>query len=860
MSPSLTSGRVRLALTYAFIGLNFLIVHPSVAQNEIISRELQATPLSGTISIDGHLDEEIWQTAEIATDFVQFEPDNGAPATQVTRVRVVYGNSAIYIGAEMEDDPTLVRRNLSRRDVSGDADNFTVAIDGMSRGREAAMFVVTAAGVQLDAIDELGFFDYSWDAIWQSAVQLTENGWTAEIAIPYSQLRFPRTERQNWLIQFERYTSRTGETSVWQPLPRDDLGVGFIGGRLTNVQGISPRANIQIRPYALTRLNRFPIDDGYENEVSYDVGGDLKIGITSNIIFDATINPDFGQVEADPAVLNLTAFETFFAERRPFFVEGTSIFDYTFGPGEGPLLYTRRIGALGRIVGAGKLTGRLDSGLSFGVMSAVTSDGFETPDEFTGNDFQADLLYVAGRVKQEFGNRSYFGTAMTYFDGHRGDFIWDHYRSLVLGADWDIRMHEGTYRYYGSITTSNRWFSPELNTTPESGFGVFAGLGRIRGFTTGNVGVRAFSDRFNPNDVGFFRDTDFIRIHGEIAHTLNKGQAFGPFRLVQANLGVIQSWTFLDRANLGGIIQYNIWSRFRNFHQLQIRGNVLGLGGVNIRESRGFGPVDNVTSAGLTVDYSTDIRKPFVLNPILSGAYHPETEGVASAAQLRTSWRVNSQLSLSMSNRYEHFNRMQAWVAGESFRVLPDGIDIGDMPNARPENQPGFTGLPGSSDLDNLFADLTPYFVGQEATYYYAAIFGARDHRSLDMSLRTNYVLRPNLSFQLYSQLFAAKFQYEDFSVLVAPDDLRPIPEYPRQRAESIRSLNLNAVARWEYRPGSTLFLVWSHSRYGVDGGYLPQTAPETPYDRSTIGLIGDTFELRPINVFLVKLNYLIMR
>lgn len=849
----------KLVFRSAFVGLSFISALAVQAQDALELRELEATPLSGTINIDGRLDEPVWETAAAATNFIQFEPETGAPATQNIRVQVIYGHTAVYIGAEIEDDPELVRRTLSRRDAVGDADWFSVSIDGMSRGREAYVFTVTAAGGQADAVNELGYYDYSWDAIWESAAQLTATGWSVEMAIPYSQLRFPQRELQHWLIQFERYTSRTGELAMWQPVTRDDLEIGFIGGRLSGIQGISPRTNIQIRPYALTRLTRTPIEDGYDNEISYDVGVDLKVGITSNIIFDATINPDFGQVESDPAVLNLSAFETFFSERRPFFIEGTSIFDYVFGPGDGLLLYTRRIGTLGRIVGAGKLTGRLDSGISFGVMTAITSDGFETPEEFTGNDFQADLLYASGRIKQEFGNRSSIGLATTYFDGRNGDFVWDHYQSLAVGADWDIRMRNGTYRYEGMITTSHRWFAPELETTPQSGFGLFAALGKVRGYTKGQVGIRAFSDQFEPNDVGFLRDNDYTRVHGEIQHILNSGDPIGPFNLVEVAIGGIQSWTFREHINLGSVVQYFIWSRLRNYHLLYIRGNVLGIGGVDVRESRGFGPVDNDTSVGLTVDYSTDTRKPFTLNPILSGAVH-NSGGTAAAAQVRASWRVNSQLSLSLSSRYEHFDGIRAWAAGESFRVLPDGAGIGGQPNAAPGDQQDFHDLPPSSGLDNLFSDLTPYFTGQEAVYYYAAVFGARDHRSLDLSLRANYVLRPNLSLQLYSQLFAAKFHYDDFSVLVDPSDLRPFPEYPRQRAEARNSLNLNAVVRWEYRPGSTLFLVWTHSRFGIDGGYLPQYVSETPYDQSTIGIMRDTFELRPVNIFLVKLNYLLMR
>jgi hypothetical protein len=851
---------------FALLAITALTLLATDAHAVDAPRVLEAARASGSIAVDARLDEPDWERAEVATGFVQIQPEAGMPASQPTEVRVLYGATALYVAAVLYDDPQRVRRSLSRRDVAGDADVFSVTIDGSGTGRSAFMFGVTAAGVQLDAVNEHGYLDYSWDAVWESAVRHTHEGWIVEMAIPYSMLRFPRAQEQTWWIQFERVLSRNGERVLWEPVSLEDEGMGFIAGRLTGMRGIAPRANVQVRPYTLSRMTHAPelaASSGYYSEAGFDVGADIKVSLGSDLIFDAAINPDFGQVEADPAVLNLTTFETFFPERRPFFLEGVSIFDYIFAPGDGPMLYTRRIGGLGRIVGAGKLTGRIGSGLSFGVLSAVTSDGFEDPDTYTGEDFQPDLVYAAARLKREFGDRSFVGAAVTYFDGFGGDYVGDHLRSLVAGTDWDVRLSESTYRWDGALTVSHRHFAPEFDLRDRNGFALYTGLDKVRGLLTGGLGVRVYSDRFDPNDVGFFRENNIVRLRAGARRLLNEGRPFGPFRLAQIGADVNQTWTFRDRTNLGALVQWNAWFGFRDYQRLAIRGTFLDLGGVDVRESRGMGPVSNLRGAGLTLDYSTDTRRSLVLNPVASGGLY-EGGGTAWSGLLAATWTASPRLALSLRTRYEQRDNVRAWVANETFRRTDDGFALGETPNLHPLHQGQHHPLAGPpSHYDAVFNGLLPALTDDGFADYYAAVFGSRDQRSVDTSLRANYTLRPNLSFELYSQLFAARFRYDDFRVLAGPDDLRELDGYPRRRDEAHRALNLNAVARWEYRPGSTLFLVWSQARLAYDGGYLlidPLAPGASPFDRGTLDLAFDTFEVRPTNVVLIKLNYLLMR
>jgi hypothetical protein len=827
-------------------------------------RVLEAHPLSAPLSVDGRLDEADWQSADVATGFVQLEPSEGEPASERTEVRVIYGPSALYIGAILYDDPERVRRPLTRRDNVGNGDYFLVSIDAAGTGRSAFLFGVTAAGVQIDATEERGVTDYSWDAVWDSAVRLGPDGWVVEMEIPYSMLRFPRRAEQSWGIQLQRRRAHSGETVYWQPVRREEMGVGVIAGRLVGLGDINPRPSIQIRPYTLSRVTRAPeagIGPTYAHDGAFDVGTDFKMSWGSNLVFDATINPDFGQAEADPEVLNLSTFETFFQERRPFFLEGTSIFDYNFAPGDGQMLYTRRVGSRGRIVGAGKLTGTTPSGLSFGVLTATTGDGLDGPVS-TGEDFEPNLMFGAARVKREFGQRSYVGGALTYYDGFGADREWDHVRSVVAGADLDYRLGGGSYRLTGALTVNHREFGEYYQLPSRRDFGVYAGMDRIRGVLTGGLSVRAFSEEFNPNHMGFFRENDVLRTRAWAQRLLNGGRPFGPFRLAVLGGSADQKWTYTDQANLGLLAQWSTWWYFSDYQRVSVRGSFVDIGGVDVRESRGLGPVRNFGGAGITFDYSTDTRKSFVFDPRTSfGIY--EHGGTAWNMHLNARWTASDRLSLSWAAMYERRDRVQAWVANEAFRRTDAGFALGEIANRTPGAQSTFIPLDNTSSLDTAFQGVPPTHQGDGTTDYFVSVFGSRAQRIVDTSARATYTFRPNLSLQLYSQLFAARFRFDDFRLLAGSHDLRHLETYPRRRDANRRSLNTNVVLRWEYRPGSTLFAVWSHGRLNALGGYVlddPDSEYYSPFDRGTFGLALDTFELQPTNVLLLKLNYLLMR
>ncbi|MGH7464188.1 MAG: DUF5916 domain-containing protein, partial [Longimicrobiales bacterium] len=384
--------------------------------------EAAASRLTGSIRIDGLLDEAAWQQARPVTAFTQLDPQEGLPASERTELRFLYDADALYIAASLYDREA-VRARLGRRDMSMSASDWlTIILDSNHDHRTAFGFELNPAGVRRDQTRAAGQEDDSWDPVWQAATVVADSGWFAEIRIPFSQLRFARGELHTWGVQIERQIARNQEFAVWAFTPRDQPGGAPRYGHLTGIAGIPAGKRLEVMPYAVTRaewIDRRGNPFRSEQEFAADAGVDLKYRLTGNHTLDATVNPDFGQVEVDPAVINLTAFETFFPERRPFFVEGAELFRFA-QDGTNSLFYSRRIGKQPtlqppfatrdvpdetRIIGATKVTGRSSSGWAIGALDAVTRREiarFETPAGERGESVAEPLTnYFAGRVRRE---------------------------------------------------------------------------------------------------------------------------------------------------------------------------------------------------------------------------------------------------------------------------------------------------------------------------------------------------------------------------------------------------------------------------------------------------------------------------
>ena len=844
--------------TYLGIGVFLACMWPPhVALAQKGGQEVDAPPLilahrvDAVIDIDGRMDEPVWQASEAAFEFLQSEPSEGSPASQRTEVRVLYGTDHVYFGAMLYDeDPSRIEPTLGRRDEMNRADWFIVSIDAYYDQRTAYVFGVSAAGVQLDALQTGrggpgGGLDESWNAIWASSARLHAAGWAVEMRIPYSMLRFARAEEQTWGIHFERHIPTRGEVDQWPLILRSERSNRVAQyGVLKGLIGIKPHRNVQIRPYTVSRMIREENEDvpgTIATQRNVDVGGDLKIGLGSNVTLDATINPDFGQVESDPAELNLTAFETFFPEQRPFFIEGTEIYEFSLGRGS-DLLYTRRIGGENPIIGAAKLSGRTANGLSFGFLGATT-----------GNRFDPNREFLVTRLNKQFPSLSTLGGVITGFEGPGDD--GGRIRSLTGGADWDFRFNNNSYGLSGFSSFTHRNWTLE-DTPSETGFAASLRGAKRRGSTRYDATVNVFDNQYNPNDLGRLRRNNYINLDVGFDIDLNEGKPLGPFQRAFVGYNVGQRWSYDEGLNLGTDLRLFSFNTLKGFQRTFIRAGLnQPFGGYDLFETRGLGPRAQPVSFDFFGDFTTDERRPWQLEPGISFSF-ADDGGRGYGFDLEANWNIGSRLSLTGDLGFEWEDDVIAWSSNETF-LQRDGVWMIGEESASPEDLAHFVPINNNALLNDVTADRMPY---DEDGHHYLPIFGARDTRAIDLTLRSSITFTNRLSLLFYGQLFAARGKYEQFQILQDRDTLVPFSDFPKRDEFTFSNFQANTVLRWEYRPGSVLYLVWTQGR-SADVALNP-LAPwgNSPYDVALNDQISDTFRIIPNNVFLIKFDYAFLR
>ena len=852
----------------------------------------------GTISLDGVLDEPGWATAEVATGFVQTRPDPGRPASEGTEARVLYDGAAVYVGMRM-DDSHPVTSQLGRRDVRTASDYASVVFDSYDDDRTGFQFEVNPHGVQRDFL----FFDDvredpSWDAVWTVATSRDERGWTAEFRIPLSQLRYAGGRVvQSWGLQFTREINRTGEDVAWAPILPDVDGFVSRFGELTDLRDLRAPRRLELVPYVASALTRAPGDDldpfFSANDVAPRLGLDLKYGVTSDITLTATVNPDFGQVEADPAQVNLGGFELFFEERRPFFVEGTDVFSLQprryFGTNRPDLLYTRRIGRAPQrrsfvpdaateaagdngtvytdapqqstILGAAKLSGRTGrfsfgvlnavTGPEYGVFQAVNTDGQPVVDDRAL--VEPTTNYAVGRARATFGRTIVGGLATSVVRSTADPAIDALLPGQATVAGVDVEHPFGDWlvngQLAGSVVTGSaesvarlQTAFPRLYQRPDAGHLDLDESRTSLGGLTGEVNVlkvagdhwlagvhaSATSPGFDANELGFQSRADYAATGGGIIYTQNEPQ--GLFQRWSANAFAGSGW------NLGGdrtfsFLSANVSGQLRSFHG----GNAYAQVNPRSADDRGTRGGPLMTSpAGVNGGFFvySDRRKPVSVSGFAG----------ASRDELGSWW----------------FN------AGPEVELRPSSavsVELGpDFTVSRDEQQ-----YVGAFDAPGL-----------DATFGRRYVFGVLDQTTLSVAARVNWTFTPTLSLQTYVRPFVSRGRYAAFRQLTEPgqlelpiygqgfgaidaqtDDAGAVTGYRVTGAEggtaafdnpnfTVRALQGNAVLRWEYRPGSALFVVWQQQRNGFE-----------PDGRFDLGRDGRrVFTDAPTNVFLVKLSY----
>ncbi len=857
----------------------------------------EAVRLNGTIQIDGRLDEAVWQTVPVITGLRQFRPNAGEEPSLKTEVRITYDDEAIYVAARMYDDkPDEIVGRLARRDADNGSDYILIQFDPYHNHAGDASFMLNPAGTRWDG----GNGDVSWDPVWQGKAQIDSLGWTAEMRIPFSQLRFRPGSTEPWGFQIERYVNRLSETHLFSFWQSNEQGGPSRWGHINGINAPSKvPGRLELLPYVVTqRQVRANIDaanpfaDKAENEVR--VGADLKYQVTSTLTLSATINPDFGQAEVDPAVVNLSAFETFFDEKREFFIEGRDKFGFgslwcftCCNVSSLSMLSTRRIGRLPQaiglafdrgdyvdapdattILGAAKLTGRTSKGWNLGMLNAVTAR--EKARVFDGTDRMEQEVepltnYFVTRVNRELANGNLtiggiFTSVVRDFDdpalrqrlnshsegiGINTEYWWDNrkYHLLAQAAMTNIsgepaailRAQHSSARYFQRPDRddgSNGLFTSAYDSSLTSmrGFGTYLRMAKEGGDWRWEASTNIRSPGFENNDIANLSRVDYMWFHGNINRRWTKPTKH--YRWFSFTFGGQQQYNFDGDLNARQV-HGNVFWEAPFFWEFSLYGNYRPPV-MDERRTRG-GPVVGLASEQYTEFYVATDRRKSVWFEFFPSYSSTGEGGVTRFVGGMVNLQPMSNVSLSFGPRY-----MDSYATAQYVREVED---------------------PTATD-----------FYGKRY------VFSNVDTRELSMDARLNITFTPTMSLQLYAQPFISSNSFSAFKeyartrdsekliygrdigtvteqlnadnqrvYVIDPDGAGPAASFNVTDPNfTFRSLRGNAVFRWEYIPGSTLFLVWTQDRASEEA------LGNFDFSRDRRALFNS-----PANhVFLVKVNY----
>jgi hypothetical protein len=823
-------------------------------------RALRATE---PVTVDGVLSESVWQNAEPFTTLIQRDPVEGRPVSQRTEVRVAYDDDALYIGARLYDSaPESVMVRLARRDASIASDRFGVYLDPFRDKRSGYYFMVNAAGTLYDGtlandVEE----DKSWDAVWEARARPDRQGWTAEFRIPYSQLRFPSLDHRVWGINFVREIPRRREKAYAAYRPRKASGFVSRFPALVGIDDIRPAPSLELLPYATTQSEHLkhkpgdPFNDG--SQIQLAAGGDLRSRI-GGLTLNGTANPDFGQVEIDPATVNLTDYESFFEEKRPFFVEGASTFsfgrqgagDYWDYDWDDPLFfYSRRIGrapqgkvpsaaykdvpTATRILGAAKLIGRLSPSWTLGTLSAVTDREEAALSSLSGQQTNAEIepltYYGVTRAQRTSAGRrtglGILGTAAvrsfddptlrdqlnraSWLGGLDGWWFLDSKQTWVLSGWTGATRVEGTEKRMIALQRSSTHYfqrpdadhvEVDSSATSMSGWASRYWLNKQKGALQFNTGFGIMSPGFEANDLGFQKRSDLVNGHVGSGYKWTKPSRFWNYQSVKGAV-----FATYDRG--GNLIGKGIAaSAYTEFKGGQTFGPYATYNARTLdnRRTRGGPLTVDPPAWDFGADYLGDSQRSLYTYASAGGRY--STSGAWYAfAYPGVEWKPSAAFSVKVTPGYE--------------RVYEDAQFVTSV------------SAPGSP------------------TYGRRYVFATLDQRTASASLRVNWTFTPRLSLQTYVQPFVSTAAYMDFKYLAAPESYEFVPTtYTGSPLNfTSRSLKGNAVLRWEYRPGSSFYLVWTQKRSEFE-----ETASLLQFERAPDAV--------PENVFLVKMTYYFTR
>lgn len=870
-----------------FLFTTILVLYGQVSAQDTIPKRIYSTVAAGIPPlVDGKDDDECWNLVEWSGDFIQTQPEENKPPSQQTAFKLLYDNDNLYVFIRAYDtEPEKISRIMTRRDNSM-GDMVEVDIDSYFDKQTAFSFTAMASGAKGDQIisQNGNYGDESWDPVWFLKTSVDATGWCAEMKIPLSQLRFGNNEEQIWGIEVTRHIFRNEERSRWQFIPKGAPGFVHLFGELHGIKNIRPKRSLELLPYMVTKKESFEKEEGNPfmtgRSGAFSAGLDGKAGITNDLTLDFTINPDFGQVEADPSEVNLSAFETYFSEKRPFFVEGKNIFDYSPNQTivinnmqQDNLFYSRRIGRAPQyypqisdneyvrmpeastILGSAKLSGKTKKGVSIGILESITTKENAVIDN--GGIRRKECVepltsYFAGRFIKDFNKgETKIGGMITAVNrdiedmelitlptsAYTGGIDFEHSwkdRTWYFSANTEFSMLSGdkksilelqrsSARYYQRPDAGH--LGVDTTLTSLSGFGGTVKLGRSsQKRIQFETSLTLRSPGLELNDIGYMRYSDLIHHGSWVAYYIRN--PFAIFNNFYLNTNYWMYWDFSGRL-LSAYTNMNFNTQFKN--RWRLNGSFTReFENISTSLLRGGPSFVSPGNWGINMNVNTDQSKKMVFN---LGGY----QGIGDENSSRT-------------------------------RVYWGGL------TARPLNSISFSISP-EYITDNTVLQYITTSGSPDGTRY---VFGELDMRTMSLTFRLNYTIRPELTVEYYGQPFVSAGKYSNFCKIADPgadrytyrfmvfpdEDIHPdasgsgyvvdenndnISDFTFANPDfNFRQFRSNLVVRWEYLPGSTIYLVWSQGRTSSGDSGLYSYRSD----------IKELFNVKPHNVFLLKFSY----
>ncbi len=746
------------------------------AKKKTVAKRVEQAP-----KIDGVLDDAVWENVPVATDFIQNAPHPGIPAAKKSEVKIIYDDVAIYVAAQLYDDhPDSILHELSQRDNEANDDMFGVFFDTYNDDINAYGFFVTAAGVQLDGRYSSQGQDLNWNAVWQSQVKINDKGWAVEFKIPYSAIRFPKVIDQNFGFNIIRKVRRTREDQFWNEIKPDVDGLVNQSGDLEGISNIKSPVRLSVTPYVASYMENFPYNDHGKsnNSFSFNGGMDIKYGINESFTLDMTLVPDFGQVQSDNRVLNLSPFEIRYDENRQFFTEGTELFS------KGGLFYSRRIGgtpvnynepynelnageyvktdpSTTQLINATKFSGRTSGNLGIGVFNATSVASYAVISDSMGNTrrvmTQPLTNYNVIVLDQALKNNSYVSLVNTNVTREGKT-----YDANVTGTEFKFANKKNTYAFNGNAALTQLFYAD--SSKPVLGYLYYLNTGKISGNFQYNVNATVKSDKYDPNDLGISFINNTIEFYANAYYNIYK--PFWKVNNLYTNIGTGYSrlfspsflWNYSIYGSVNTTFSKNFLSTGGNFNLEPIvtydhwEPRVKGRYYAYPRDYQG------------TYWISSDYRKRFALDVILTYRYFDENNRYNLTFELDPRFRVNNKLSFVYS-----FNRAY------------QNDDIGFV------------------NYDETTGVIT---------------FGRREVITLTNQLDANYIFTNKMSLSLRARHYWSKADYKQYYTLSDKGLLFDDNQYPGNSNINFNAFNIDLVYRWQFSPGSEISFVWKNAIY----------------------------------------------